>query len=141
MAHGLGRGAAALACDNRLAAGASRHEAVDTDGRCRRTAVKRLGGGPRGVCRDDGACQRPSMVILTRATPLAVRPMTWAAALERSMMRPAMKGPRSLMRTSTLRPLAKCVTRTRVPNGNVRCAAVRALGLKRAPEATICPCL
>lgn len=40
------------------------------------------------------------------------------------MMRPPANGPRSLMRTSTDRPLSRLVTRTQVPNGSVRWAAV-----------------
>ena len=43
-----------MACDNRHAAGASRHEAVDTDGRCRRTAVKRLAEVPAGLAETVG---------------------------------------------------------------------------------------
>jgi hypothetical protein len=41
------------------------------------------------------------------------------------MTRRRMNGPRSLIRTVTLRPLLLFVTRTRVPKGSVRCAAVR----------------
>ena len=82
----------------------------------------------------------PSTVMLMRATPLPVIPITPAAAAVRSMMRPAMKGPRSLMRTSTERPFPRCVTRTRVPNASVLWAAVIALGSKCPPEATRCPC-
>jgi hypothetical protein len=61
----------------------------------------------------------PMIAILTGATPLAVKPMSLAAARDRSMMRPPTKGPRSLMRTSTVSPLRVLVTRTSVPNGRV----------------------
>ena len=47
-----------------------------------------------------------------------------AAACERSITRFLTKGPRSLMRTTVVWPLAKLVTRTVVPKGRVRCAAV-----------------
>jgi hypothetical protein len=40
------------------------------------------------------------------------------------MIRPAAMGPRSLTRTSTVRPFLRFVTRSRVPNGKVRWAAV-----------------
>jgi hypothetical protein len=40
------------------------------------------------------------------------------------MMRPFANGPRSLMRTSTQRPVSRFVTRTHVPKGIVRWAAV-----------------
>ena len=45
-------------------------------------------------------------------------------------MRPPTKGPRSLMRTTTERPLPTWVTRTRVPNGSERWAAVRRAGVE-----------
>src|SRR4029079_4552079 len=58
-----------------------------------------------------------------------------AAASDTSSMRPLMNGPRSLMRTTTLRPLFLLVTLSFVPKGNVRCAAVIADGFMRSPEA------
>jgi hypothetical protein len=60
----------------------------------------------------------------TRATPLRTMSSASAAARERSMTRSGLNGPRSLMRTSTLRPLSRLTTRTTVPNGSVRWAAV-----------------
>ena len=52
------------------------------------------------------------------------KPSARAAAGVTSMTRPRMNGPRSLMRTTTDFPLCLLVTRTSVPNGSVRCAAV-----------------
>lgn len=46
-------------------------------------------------------------------------PIARADALERSMMRPRTKGPRSLILTTTVRPVARFLTFTRVPNGKV----------------------
>ena len=51
-------------------------------------------------------------------------PSASAAERETSTMRPGMNGPRSLTRTVTDRPVVTSVTRRRVPNGSVRCAAV-----------------
>ena len=65
--------------------------------------------------------------------------MARAAPQERSIDRPPMNGPRSLMRTTTLRPLLRLVTRTRVPKGRVRWAAVRAEGLNGSPLAVGLP--
>src|SRR5262249_36113571 len=74
---------------------------------------------------------------VTRASPL--KPRALAAAGVRSMTRPRTNGPRSLIRTTTLRPLLLFVTRTRVPNGSVRCAAVKPLGFARSPLAVRSP--
>ncbi len=71
--------------------------------------------------------------ISTRATPLWSRPICCAACCERSMPRPRTYGPRSLIRTTTERPLLKLVTRTCEPIGRVRDAAVRLLRLKISP--------
>jgi hypothetical protein len=51
------------------------------------------------------------------------------------MQRPFTKGPRSLIRTVTLRPLECEVTVTSEPNGLVRWAAVIAVGFIRSPDA------
>ena len=56
------------------------------------------------------------------------KPSARAAAGETSMIRPRTKGPRSLMVTTTERPLFLFVTRTLVPNDSDRWAAVRASG-------------
>ena len=58
-----------------------------------------------------------------------------AAAGERSMIRPLLNGPRSLIRTMTVRPFCKLVTRTIVPKGSERCAAVSLLGKNNSPLA------
>src|SRR5829696_3889451 len=55
------------------------------------------------------------------------------------MTRPPTKGPRSLMRTTTERPVRSLVTRTREPKGKLLCAAVRARVLKRSPLAVFLP--
>ena len=60
----------------------------------------------------------------TGATPGPTRSICRAARKERSMTRPSINGPRSLILTSTSRPLLLFVTRTSVLNGRVRCAAV-----------------
>jgi hypothetical protein len=44
-------------------------------------------------------------------------------------------GPRSLIRTTTCRPVRRCVTATAVPSGKVRCAAVREYMEKCSPFA------
>lgn len=64
-------------------------------------------------------------------------PSRRAASRDRSITRPLTKGPRSLIRTITERPVRRTVTRTMVPNGSVLCAAVMAPGLNRSPEAVI----
>lgn len=66
-------------------------------------------------------------------------PMACAAAGDMSMMRPRTKGPRSLIVTTTEFPVLRLVTRTLVPNGSDRCAAVKAAGLSRAPLAVLLP--
>src|SRR5438132_8278881 len=74
---------------------------------------------------------------VTWPTPEDVRPTARAAPVERSSTRPLMKGPRSLIVTTTLRPL--WVTRSLVPNGSERWAAVMSFSLKRWPEAVLLP--
>lgn len=66
-------------------------------------------------------------------------PSAMAAPRETSNWRPLMKGPRSLMRTVTVLPLARFTKRTFVPNGRDLCAAVSPFGLKRSPEAVLVP--
>ena len=51
-------------------------------------------------------------------------PIFSAAALDRSMIRPSTKGPRSVMRTITELFVSALTTRTIEPKGNVRWAAV-----------------
>ena len=62
-------------------------------------------------------------------------PRTLAAAGLKSIIRPRTNGPRSLMVTTTKRPLLLFVTFTFVPNGRVRCAAVRFSGFNFLPPA------
>src|SRR6266550_2173732 len=66
-------------------------------------------------------------------------PMRRAAASDRSAIRPDTKGPRSFTTTSTLRWFSRLVTRTRVPNGSVRCAIVSAAGSNDSPLAVFLP--
>src|SRR5262249_47978830 len=73
----------------------------------------------------------------TGASPL--KPSSFAAAGVMSMMRPRTNGPRSLMRTTTVRPLRRFFTSTSVPNGSVRCAAVMRRGLAISPLAVLLP--
>jgi hypothetical protein len=66
---------------------------------------------------DDGSSR-------TVAVPVCVISKAFAAASDKSMIRLSIKGPRSLIFTSTDFPLARFVTFIFVPNGRVGCAAV-----------------
>src|SRR5580692_11317929 len=55
------------------------------------------------------------------------------------MMRPCTNGPRSVIFTTTDSLLARFVTRTIVPIGNVRCAAVIAFWSYTSPSALLRP--
>ncbi len=77
----------------------------------------------------------PEALTLTRAVPEPSMPRLDAAALDTSMIRPAMKGPRSLIRTTTEWPLLRFSTSTLVPKGSERCAAVISLGFIISPLA------
>ena len=68
---------------------------------------------------------RPTTVSVTGARP--EKPSARAAADVTSITRPRTNGPRSLIRTTTERPLRLWVTRTSVPNGRVLWAAVMPL--------------
>jgi hypothetical protein len=59
--------------------------------------------------------------------------------LARSITRLPWKGPRSLMRTTAVRPLLRLVTLTRVPKGSVRWAAVMVPGRNTSPLAVRLP--
>jgi hypothetical protein len=76
---------------------------------------------------------RPTTTSLTRVSP--EKPSARAVAGIRSMMRPRVNGPRSLIRTTTDFPFARFVTRTLVPNGMERCAAVMPPGSACSPLA------
>jgi len=54
-----------------------------------------------------------------------VRPIARAAPRDKSMSRPRVNGPRSLITTIVEAPVRGFVTFTRVPNGSFLCAAVR----------------
>ena len=71
----------------------------------------------------------------TRATPCFWKPRSLAPSLERSMILPGMKGPRSLTRTTMERPLSRLVTRTAEGIGRVLWAAETTLGLNISPFA------
>src|ERR1044071_10108166 len=62
-----------------------------------------------------------------------------AAAWDKSMIRPQMNGPRSLIRTTTDRLLERFVTLTLEPNGSDRCAAVNLYISKISPFAVFLP--
>src|SRR6266511_4533341 len=81
----------------------------------------------------------PRTSYRTLATPLLRLAIAAKAARVRSMHRPATNGPRSLIRTIVDLPLARLVTRTRVLNGSVLCAAVKAFGSKTSPLAVRWP--
>src|SRR5947208_8600720 len=66
-------------------------------------------------------------------------PIRRAAASDRSAIRPDTNGPRSFTTTSTLRWFSRLVTRTRVPNGSVRCAMVSAVGSNGSPLVVFLP--
>src|SRR6185369_49454 len=75
-------------------------------------------------------CQgKPSATLYrtgaTSTGPDPLSPIACAAARERSIITPGRPGPRSLIRTMTLWPLARLVTRAWLPRGRVRWAAVR----------------
>lgn len=77
----------------------------------------------------------------TGASPCPVKPSRRAAARDRSMIRFPIQGPRSRIRTITDRPFRKFVTRTRVPSGRVRCAAIISCSLNGSPHAIRWPWL
>jgi hypothetical protein len=66
--------------------------------------------------------------------PVLYSPTARAAAGDRSMSLPRTQGPRSLMRTVTH---VSRHTRTSVPKGNLRCAAVIAVQLNLSPLAVL----
>lgn len=88
-------------------------------------------GGASSAAAADVGCSS----IRTRATPSWRMPMAFAADDERSMIRSRATGPRSVIRTTTDRPVERSVTRTRVPNGSDGCAAVSAAGSSGSPSA------
>src|SRR6266446_671599 len=91
-------------------------------------------GGARAFCTSQGLISS-----VTRAMPL--NPRARAPAGVRSIIRPRTNGPRSFILTTTELPLLMLVTRTFVPKGRVRCAAVKAPDLTRSPFAVFGPLL
>jgi hypothetical protein len=63
--------------------------------------------------------------ISAHTGPTLVRPIARAAPWDKSMSRPRVNGPRSLITTTVEAPVRGFVSFTRVPNGNVLWAAVR----------------
>lgn len=76
---------------------------------------------------------------LTSDLPVFFIPICAAAAADRSITRPACKGPRSLTLTSTDLRLRMLVTRTLVPSGSDRCAAVSLFWQNLCPLAVFLP--
>jgi hypothetical protein len=76
---------------------------------------------------------------MTGAVPVVIMSRTSAAALERSIILAATKGPRSFTRTVTRRLFCLLVTVRIVPKGKVGWAAVKRLELKISPEAVGLP--
>src|ERR1700693_430101 len=66
--------------------------------------------------------------ICAQTLPTLARPIACAAPRDRSMSRPRVNGPRSLIVTTVEAPVPGFVTFTRVPNGSVLCAAVTPSG-------------
>jgi hypothetical protein len=83
------------------------------------------------------SCTRESMCA--RITPAVGSPLFRSLAAERSITLPRAKGPLSVIVTTTLRPFAWLVTRTRLPSGSVLCAAVNAPSCKGRPLAVLVP--
>ena len=71
--------------------------------------------------------------------PNCLRPIASAAASERSRIRYLIKGPRSLIRTSTDFPVRRKVTWTRVPKGRSGDAAVSSFESNRRPLLVLLP--
>jgi len=109
--------------------------ATGTDGAAGATAagVDEVAGptGPRLVL--------TALSTMTGAVPVPIISKASAAAIERSMILAATKGPRSLIRTVTRRLFCLLVTVTIVPKGRVGWAAVKSAMLKSSPEAVGLP--
>ncbi len=73
--------------------------------------------------------------ILTIAVPALIMSSWRAAARLTSIIRPRPYGPRSVILTTTVLPLRTFVTRTLVPKGSVRWAAVSPSGPQNSPLA------
>ena len=97
----------------------------------------RLSGRPAGTT--GGVDLHFDKATSNSAMPLLRMPSTLAAASERSKSRPFRQGPRSLIRTTTDRPVAGSVNFTRLPSGRVRFAAVNFFRSNRSPDAVCLP--
>src|SRR5262249_19865887 len=118
--YGLDHGVPAAAVGRAANLSEDQVERVWRDIHAKRKATRYLHEPPLLV---ESACNQITC-RRTRATPAPVMRNARAALVDTSMVRPRMNGPRSLMRTTTELPFDRLVTRTRVPNGRVRCAAV-----------------
>src|SRR5262245_39661251 len=97
-----------------------------------------VGGGTQRARRGGGATAS-STSMRTFAVPGPIMSMVRAAAYDRSITRPPTNGPRSLIRTSTERPLVRLVTMVREPSGSDGCAAVSSFWSKISPLAVRLP--
>src|ERR1022692_1337980 len=88
-----------------------------------------------------GGERRRHYRISAQILPTSVRPIARAAPRDRSMSRPRVNGPRSLMMTTTVAPVRGLLTLTLVPNGSGLCAAVRPAGRNGSPLAVPAPVL
>ena len=79
--------------------------------------------------------------ISAQTVPTLVRPIACAAPRDKSMSRPRVNGPRSLIVTIVEEPVRGFVSFTRVPNGSFLCAAVRPSGRNAWPLAVLEPAL
>ena len=80
-----------------------------------------------------------SASIRTGARPSSTMPSARAAAFDRSMSRPSIHGPRSLITTVIEAPVLRWITLTSAPNGSSRCAAVSWFMSKTSPLAVSRP--
>ena len=83
----------------------------------------------------------PPHRISAQTVPTLVRPIARAAPGDKSMSRPRVNGPRSLIVTTVEAPVWGFVSFTRVPNGSFLCAAVRPSGRNVWPLAVREPAL
>src|ERR1700677_4497747 len=83
----------------------------------------------------------PHCAVVTTSSATGTKPekpSRCAAAGETSIIRLLVNGPRSLMRTMTVCRFFKLVTRTSVPKGSERCAAVSFVG-EHVSQLAVCP--
>jgi hypothetical protein len=77
--------------------------------------------------------------ISAQILPTPLRPIARAAPRDRSMSRPRVNGPRSLITTIVDEPVRGLETLTLVPNGSLLCAAVRPSARNGCPLAVCRP--